>query len=139
MSDINDAGPRVSHRADTPMYQGCRPHSDPPQECSWPLCGCDPVAWRVMSVLEELGWRPPRKGPLSVSSGLRASCVHRLNNLTCGAFTDECGYCRAATVIDKLEAALQEIVQKGEGRKLDNPYAESYEAIAEAALKESRA
>ncbi|HEX6038894.1 hypothetical protein [Longimicrobium sp.] len=32
---------------------------DPPQDCDWPNCGCDPKASEVMSALVEQGWRPP--------------------------------------------------------------------------------
>lgn len=28
---------------------------DPPQECNWPMCGCDPSADRVIEALEEAG------------------------------------------------------------------------------------
>ena len=28
--------------------------TDPPQDCDWPFCGCDPYATKVLDVLEEL-------------------------------------------------------------------------------------
>jgi hypothetical protein len=31
----------------------CKEHHD------WPLCGCDPVADRVVAALLDQGWRPP--------------------------------------------------------------------------------
>lgn len=33
--------------------------ADPPQDCNWPLCGCDPYADRVIGALLECGWNPP--------------------------------------------------------------------------------
>ena len=30
--------------------------SDPPQECDWPFCGCDPKADDVIESLQECGW-----------------------------------------------------------------------------------
>ena len=29
--------------------------ADPPQDCDWPLCGCDDYANRVIAVLDEIG------------------------------------------------------------------------------------
>jgi hypothetical protein len=28
---------------------------DPPQDCNWPLCGCDPYADKVIAALAEAG------------------------------------------------------------------------------------
>jgi hypothetical protein len=33
--------------------------ADPPQDCDWPHCGCDPVATKVLEALQEEGWLPP--------------------------------------------------------------------------------
>lgn len=32
-----------------------RPTADPPEDCNWPICGCDPVANKVIEALEESG------------------------------------------------------------------------------------
>lgn len=32
-----------------------RPMADPPEDCGWPTCGCDPWASKVIEVLEESG------------------------------------------------------------------------------------
>jgi|SRR5580693_1235653 hypothetical protein len=32
-----------------------RPTADPPQDCDWPVCGCDPYADKVIGALEESG------------------------------------------------------------------------------------
>jgi hypothetical protein len=29
--------------------------SDPPQDCDWPTCGCDPAASKVIAALQEQG------------------------------------------------------------------------------------
>lgn len=29
--------------------------ADPPQDCDWPVCGCDPIANKVIEALEEQG------------------------------------------------------------------------------------
>ena len=35
-----------------------QPTADPPQDCDWPYCGCDPHAQEVMECLIESGWAP---------------------------------------------------------------------------------
>jgi len=41
----------------------CKAHGrfvvDPPQDCDWPFCGCDPHAEKVIEALQECGWSPP--------------------------------------------------------------------------------
>jgi hypothetical protein len=32
-----------------------KPTADPPQDCNWPVCGCDPIANKVIEALEESG------------------------------------------------------------------------------------
>lgn len=34
---------------------GARASIDPPQDCDWPFCGCDPYANKVMETLQECG------------------------------------------------------------------------------------
>jgi hypothetical protein len=36
--------------------------ADPPQDCDWPVCGCDPYADKVIAALEESG--ATQAGPL---------------------------------------------------------------------------
>lgn len=36
--------------------------TDPPQDCDWPRCGCDPKANQVIEALEERGWIAPKPG-----------------------------------------------------------------------------
>jgi hypothetical protein len=33
-----------------------QPTADPPQDCDWPVCGCDPYADKVIAALEESGY-----------------------------------------------------------------------------------
>ncbi len=37
------------------------PCADPPQDCDWPNCGCDPKMEGIMRSLIEAGWAPPNK------------------------------------------------------------------------------
>ena len=30
--------------------------ADPPQDCDWPFCGCDPYANKVLNAIEESGF-----------------------------------------------------------------------------------
>lgn len=46
-----------THRAWT---CGAKASTDPPQECNWPLCGCDPYADKVIAALQESGVLPDR-------------------------------------------------------------------------------
>lgn len=40
--------------------------SDPPQDCGWPTCGCDPHADKVIEALEEMGaFKTPGNTPLT--------------------------------------------------------------------------
>jgi len=37
---------------------GARAKTDPPQDCGWPTCGCDPYAQKVLDAIsEQTGWR----------------------------------------------------------------------------------
>jgi hypothetical protein len=36
-----------------------QPTADPPQDCDWPHCGCDPHAQEVIECLIESGWAGP--------------------------------------------------------------------------------
>lgn len=38
-------------------------HADPPQDCEWPTCGCDPYAYKVIDALEEQGFNFTRPAP----------------------------------------------------------------------------
>jgi len=39
--------------------------ADPPQDCGWPFCGCDPKAEKVIDALAEMGaLKDPREAPL---------------------------------------------------------------------------
>lgn len=40
-----------------PKAWKCKAHrsADPPQDCNWPLCGCDPYADKVIEALSESG------------------------------------------------------------------------------------
>lgn len=35
--------------------------TDPPQDCDWPHCGCDPHAEKVIAALQEEGWQSERE------------------------------------------------------------------------------
>lgn len=37
-----------------------RKTADPPQDCDWPVCGCDPYADKVIEALQESGKLAPR-------------------------------------------------------------------------------
>lgn len=45
-----------------------RAKTDPPQDCDWPLCGCDPQAQKVIDALQEAGMICPP--PAQETSGL---------------------------------------------------------------------
>ena len=44
-----------------PKHFSCRVRAagltDPPQDCDWPFCGCDPAATRVLNTIEESGMK----------------------------------------------------------------------------------
>jgi hypothetical protein len=48
---------------------------DPPVDCDWPTCGCDPLAQKVIDALEEAGWKSPHADDFK-------------NCEACGALTD---------------------------------------------------
>lgn len=41
--------------------------TDPPQDCDWPFCGCDPKADAVIEALEEMGALREKK-PIEVNA-----------------------------------------------------------------------
>ncbi len=41
-----------------PWICKAQPTADPPQDCDWPNCGCDPHASEVIECLIESGWAP---------------------------------------------------------------------------------
>jgi hypothetical protein len=45
----------VIRRLEGPWQCGARSSIDPPQDCDWPLCGCDPYADKVIEALIERG------------------------------------------------------------------------------------
>ena len=47
MSDLGEAKPGWKCGASKSM--------DPPQDCDWPVCGCDPYADKVIAALQESG------------------------------------------------------------------------------------
>lgn len=53
------AGCYKAMRLAAPAPQGwqckAKPTADPPQECGWPTCGCDPYADKVINALDEMG------------------------------------------------------------------------------------
>lgn len=47
-------------RAEPPFTCKARQgHADPPQDCDWPMCGCDPYADKVIAALQEAGKLEP--------------------------------------------------------------------------------
>jgi hypothetical protein len=69
----------VVHRADAPCFHftehvafTCRAQkSDPPQDCDWPLCACDPHAESVIRTLDDRGATIVNKAPASVEREAR--------------------------------------------------------------------
>jgi hypothetical protein len=47
--------------------------TDPPQDCDWPFCGCDPHATKVIEALQEMGWGATNE---------LFECIARLNRLS---------------------------------------------------------
>ena len=53
--------------------------SDPPQDCDWPFCGCDPYADKVIEAIEESGrlalpaWQPDVRKALEFCATATAS------------------------------------------------------------------
>lgn len=46
----------VIDKVPSPQFQcGARKTADPPQDCDWPFCGCDPYADNVIDAIEESG------------------------------------------------------------------------------------
>jgi hypothetical protein len=49
-----------------------------PQECNWPLCGCDPYADKVVAALQEHGWEPSVSRGIDGKFGIRGSKIVNL-------------------------------------------------------------
>lgn len=56
--------------------------ADPPQDCDWPLCGCDPYAEKVIAALQESGW-------LMEYCAKHPNAAHETVCLTCNQEGDE--------------------------------------------------
>jgi hypothetical protein len=61
--------------------------TDPPQECSWPFCGCDTKATEVIEALVEMGWGSEETQHLLRAKAEREAtefreCLVLLNELT---------------------------------------------------------
>ena len=44
--------------AETYFICKARKTADPPQDCNWPFCGCDPYADKVIAAIQEFGRLP---------------------------------------------------------------------------------
>jgi hypothetical protein len=66
--------------------------TDPPQDCDWPLCGCDLKALNVAERLRESGWTPP--APAGDPAGEPEPSEARLMQTMCGEWM------RAIPVVD---------------------------------------
>lgn len=74
---------------------GARPwvRIDPPQDCDWPICGCDPYANKVLNALQERG----EIERLQVENWqLKGALGYEVpSDIPCGDF--KCGLCEAKT------------------------------------------
>ena len=70
-SPMSDAVSVVSEG--TPWTCGAKASTDPPQECDWPTCGCDPRAAKVIEALQESGALVDRAEIASLRASLAAA------------------------------------------------------------------
>jgi hypothetical protein len=75
-----------------------QPTADPPQDCDWPTCGCDPYADKVVEALQESG-----------KLAAQATCPHNhpASGLTCGP------ECQPVSEADKVLKLLLERYPSG--------------------------
>ena len=58
-----------------------RRSTDPPQDCDWPFCGCDPRATEVLVALQECGMLKLRGAPVERGADAAARRLGRLREL----------------------------------------------------------
>lgn len=66
--------------------------ADPPQDCDWPSCGCDPYADRVIGAIQESGFVAKLEAD---NARLRESVLH-LAQSNHGYSPDACSACGTA-------------------------------------------
>lgn len=114
LADIVDPAvlPLPEDDREFPIQWSCKAQAstDPPQDCDWPFCGCDPQAEKVIDAIEESGRYVPAKASAPPEDGRLRALISEMR--TIGIVAGQCS----------VEAP-------------DNPYAGMAAAEAERALR----
>jgi hypothetical protein len=90
----------------TDLYKcKAQPTADPPQDCDWPVCGCDPYADKVIEALQESGKLPA--APSTDLLGERITDVPCPENERNATTAGESGIRPAGNTADPLLAELE--------------------------------
>jgi hypothetical protein len=90
--------------------------ADPPQDCDWPHCGCDPNAEKVIEALIEEGWGPSQTGERTYSAE-EASELERAAWMACYQWLTEGEHNEHAREMRELaeEEALRHYGERKDG------------------------
>lgn len=76
--------------------------TDPPQDCDWPFCGCDPYADKVLEAVMESHHFEFKKGVESVRY-LRCIAHLAVPQICSTLIGEECGECARLTGVNEVK------------------------------------